>query len=95
MPGQASAAGFGLIWAIVGSVGGGVTIHAEQAASIAERLGARWIVPMHYRTERVNFLEPIDAFVEQMTNVEHIAGPRFDTDALPEEKPLAVVPAAP
>jgi L-ascorbate metabolism protein UlaG (beta-lactamase superfamily) len=76
-------------------VGGGVTIDAEQAASIAERVGAKWIVPMHYRTERVNFLEPVDAFVERMTNVEPIASPRFDTDELAEETPLAVVPVAP
>jgi L-ascorbate metabolism protein UlaG (beta-lactamase superfamily) len=76
-------------------VGGGVTSDAEQAAAIAERLGASWIVPMHYRTERVNFLEPVDPFIERMTNVERILSPRFDTDELPEEKPLAVVPAAP
>jgi L-ascorbate metabolism protein UlaG (beta-lactamase superfamily) len=76
-------------------VGAGPTIDAEQAAAIAERLGAKWIVPMHYRTERVSFLEPVDAFVERMTNVEHIASPRFDTDTLSEETPLAVIPAAP
>jgi L-ascorbate metabolism protein UlaG (beta-lactamase superfamily) len=76
-------------------VGAGPTIGAEQAAAIAERLGANWIVPMHYRTERVSFLEPADAFLDRMPNVERIASPAFHTDALPEEKPLAVVPAAP
>jgi L-ascorbate metabolism protein UlaG (beta-lactamase superfamily) len=76
-------------------VGGGPTIDAEQAAAIAERLGAKWIVPMHYRTERVNFLEPADAFLERMANVERLTTASFETGELPEEKPLAVVPAAP
>jgi L-ascorbate metabolism protein UlaG (beta-lactamase superfamily) len=76
-------------------VGGGPTIDDAQAAEIAKRLGAKWIVPMHYRTPRVSFLETADAFLERMPNVEHLASPRFDTDALPGETPLAVVPAAP
>jgi L-ascorbate metabolism protein UlaG (beta-lactamase superfamily) len=77
-------------------VGGGPTIGDEQAAAIAERLGARWIVPMHYRTPRVNFLEPVDAFLARIENVERLESPRFDTSALPADKaPLAVVPAAP
>jgi L-ascorbate metabolism protein UlaG (beta-lactamase superfamily) len=77
-------------------VGGGPTIGAEQAASIARRLEARWIVPMHYRTARVNFLESADAFLERMPHVHRLDSATFDTDALPdEERPLVVVPAAP
>jgi L-ascorbate metabolism protein UlaG (beta-lactamase superfamily) len=70
-------------------VGGGPTIGAAQAAAISERLGARLVVPMHYRTARVNFLERIG-------NVQRLDEPRFDTAELPADKaPLAVVPAAP
>jgi L-ascorbate metabolism protein UlaG (beta-lactamase superfamily) len=76
-------------------VGGGPTIGAEPAASISERLGARWVVPMHYRTERVNFLEPVDAFLERMAHVERLDEPRFDTAGLADKAPVAVVPAAP
>jgi L-ascorbate metabolism protein UlaG (beta-lactamase superfamily) len=76
-------------------VGGGPTIGGEQAAAIAERLGARWIVPMHYRTPRVSFLETADAFLQRVPNVERLESPVFDTDALPGGNPLAVVPAAP
>ena len=76
-------------------VGAGPTIGSEGAAAIAKRLDARWIVPMHYRTERVNFLEPVDAFLDLVPHVEHVASPRFDTSRLPGETPLAVVPAAP
>jgi L-ascorbate metabolism protein UlaG (beta-lactamase superfamily) len=77
-------------------VGGGPTIGATQAAEIAIRLGARWIVPMHYRTERVNFLEPADAFLEQFDRVERLEASAFTLDALPaSDGPLVVVPAAP
>jgi len=77
-------------------VGGGPTIDAEQAAAIAGRLRPRWVVPMHYRTPRVNFLEPADAFLERMARVQRFDGTAFDTAALPSsDGPLAVVPAAP
>jgi L-ascorbate metabolism protein UlaG (beta-lactamase superfamily) len=89
------AAAIGQVDLLFVPIGDGLTIGAQQAAEIAERLGAKWIVPMHYRTERVNFLEPADAFLERMPHVEHVDGPRFDTNDLPEDKPLAVVPAAP
>ncbi|HEY7629173.1 MAG TPA: MBL fold metallo-hydrolase [Thermoleophilaceae bacterium] len=76
-------------------VGGGPTIDDGQAAAIAKRLGAKWIVPMHYRTPKVSFLETAEPFLERMPNVERLASPRFDTSGLPDETPLAIVPAAP
>src|SRR3954453_4942559 len=76
-------------------VGDGPTIGAAQAAEIAKRLGARWIVPMHYRTERIGFLETPDAFVGSFPHVARLDAPRFDTAALPDERPLVLVPAAP
>jgi L-ascorbate metabolism protein UlaG (beta-lactamase superfamily) len=76
-------------------VGGGPTIGDEQAAAIAERLGARWVVPMHYRTPRIGFLDTADAFLERMPNVHRLESAGFDTAELPGESPLAVVPSAP
>jgi L-ascorbate metabolism protein UlaG (beta-lactamase superfamily) len=77
-------------------VGGGPTIDASQAAQITTTLRPRWVVPMHYRTPRVSFLEPADAFLAQMRSVHRLDLPRFDTEALPADgEPLAVVPAAP
>ena len=92
---EEQAAAIGQVDLLFLPVGDGPTIGAAQAVQIATRLGAKWIVPMHYRTERVNFLEPVDAFLDLMTNVKRIASPRFDTGELPAETPLAVVPAAP
>jgi L-ascorbate metabolism protein UlaG (beta-lactamase superfamily) len=44
-------------------VGGGPTVGGEPAAAIVRALRPRLVVPMHYRTEAVNFLEPPDEFL--------------------------------
>jgi L-ascorbate metabolism protein UlaG (beta-lactamase superfamily) len=90
------AAAIGQVDLVFLPVGAGPTIGAEQAAAIIERLGPRWVVPMHYRTHRISFLEPADAFLERMPRVERIDEVGFDTDALrDDERPLVVVPAVP
>ena len=77
-------------------VGGGPTIGARQATTIAAELGASVIVPMHYRTERIDFLEPVDEFAGLAARVEYLDSAAFDVDALPAgDEPLVVVPAAP
>jgi L-ascorbate metabolism protein UlaG (beta-lactamase superfamily) len=77
-------------------VGGGPTIGADLAARIADRLDPRWVVPMHYRTHRIDFLETADAFLELMANVHRLDGSAFDTDDLPaSDEMLVVLPAAP
>jgi L-ascorbate metabolism protein UlaG (beta-lactamase superfamily) len=77
-------------------VGGGPTIGAQQAAEIVDRLAPRWVVPMHYRTPRVGFLETAEPFLELLSHVERLPASSFDTRELRvEDAPLAVVPAAP
>jgi L-ascorbate metabolism protein UlaG (beta-lactamase superfamily) len=77
-------------------IGGGPTIGAEQAVAIAARLSARVVVPMHYRTERIDFLEPVDGFAALAQRVERLESSAFDLEALPGgDSPLVVVPAAP
>jgi L-ascorbate metabolism protein UlaG (beta-lactamase superfamily) len=90
------AAAIGTVDLLFIPVGGGATIGAEHAAVIAERLGARWVVPMHYRTPRIDFLETAEPFLERMPHVRRLDAPAFQTPDLPvEETPLAVVPTAP
>jgi len=76
-------------------VGGGPTIGAEQAALIVERLQPDWVVPMHYRTPRISFLEPPDQFLERMPHIQRLPRPAFDTAELDGESPLVIVPAVP
>jgi L-ascorbate metabolism protein UlaG (beta-lactamase superfamily) len=77
-------------------VGGGPTIGADQAAEIAARLRARIVVPMHYRTERIDFLEPVDAFLARAERVARLDASAFEIEAFAAtDGPLVVVPTAP
>ena len=44
-------------------VGAGPTVGGESAAAIVRALRPRLVIPMHYRTEAVNFLDPPDEFL--------------------------------
>jgi L-ascorbate metabolism protein UlaG (beta-lactamase superfamily) len=77
-------------------VGAGPTIGPGTAAEITARLEPRWVVPMHYRTARVNFLEGVEPFLERSAAVTRIEGPRFDTAEIGgRSRTVAVVAAAP
>jgi L-ascorbate metabolism protein UlaG (beta-lactamase superfamily) len=77
-------------------IGCGPTIGADQATEIAARLEAGVVVPMHYRTERIDFLEPVDEFAQRARRVERLDASAFELDDLPSgDGPLVVVPAAP
>jgi L-ascorbate metabolism protein UlaG (beta-lactamase superfamily) len=93
---EEQAAAIGELDVLIIPVGGGPTIGAEQAQVVVQRLRPRWVVPMHYRTPRISFLETADAFLEHAPSVERLTGPVFDTGALPvQDGPMVVVPAAP
>jgi L-ascorbate metabolism protein UlaG (beta-lactamase superfamily) len=77
-------------------VGGGPTIGGATAAGIAKDLAPSWVVPMHYKTDKINFLETEEAFVDAMPNAERLTSSSFDTANLEKaDGPLVVVPAAP
>jgi L-ascorbate metabolism protein UlaG (beta-lactamase superfamily) len=62
-------------------VGGGPTVGGEQSAQIVRELAPRLVVPMHYRTERLNFLDPPDAFLDALgRDVAHV-DTEFDASA--------------
>jgi len=86
----------GRVELLIVPVGGGPTAGARQAAAIVDRLSPRWVVPMHYRTPRIGFLETADAFLELSAHVERLPGAVFDTEQLTvQDGPVTVVPAAP
>ena len=77
-------------------VGGGPTTDAAEAYEIVERLEPRWVVPMHYRTPKISFLEPADEFVKRFAAVHRVTEPNFETGELPAgDRPTVVVPAVP
>jgi L-ascorbate metabolism protein UlaG (beta-lactamase superfamily) len=77
-------------------VGGGFTIDGTTAAEIAKDLAPSWVVPMHYKTPKISFLETEEQFVDAMPNVERLESPSFNTVDLEEtSEPLVIVPAVP
>lgn len=77
-------------------VGGGPTIDGATAAAIARDLAPSWVVPMHYRTDKINFLKTEEAFVEAMPKAERLSASSFGTEELEKgDGPVVVVPAAP
>jgi L-ascorbate metabolism protein UlaG (beta-lactamase superfamily) len=62
-------------------VGGGPTLDAGQAAQVVRELEPSWVVPMHYRTEAIDFLEPADAFVGRFDRVIHAPEPEHALDS--------------
>ncbi|HEX4670455.1 MAG TPA: MBL fold metallo-hydrolase [Solirubrobacterales bacterium] len=77
-------------------VGGGPTIGGLAAAEIALSLDPAWVVPMHYRTPRISFLDTEEEFLNAIAHVERVESPSFETSDLPRgDVPLALVPAAP
>jgi L-ascorbate metabolism protein UlaG (beta-lactamase superfamily) len=94
---EEQAAAIGEVDLLFVPVGGGFTIGGADAAAIVERLRPRWVVPMHYRTERLNFLETAEDFLARMDNVRLLDAAAFDTYELEgaADATLTVVPAAP
>jgi L-ascorbate metabolism protein UlaG (beta-lactamase superfamily) len=78
-------------------VGGQATLGARQAKAVAEQVDAAYVVPMHYRTPLIDFLEPVDEFLALSDHVATLRSSTLDTGALPDRhgEPLVVVPAVP
>jgi L-ascorbate metabolism protein UlaG (beta-lactamase superfamily) len=78
-------------------VGGGPTIGGERA-DVARELDPRLIVPMHFRTHAVDFLEPPDEFLARAPGmVERIGASELDVEGLiaPRNGSLVAVLEAP
>jgi len=76
-------------------VGGGPVLEADRARAVVDRLQPRWVVPMHFRTPAIDFLEPADAFLERFDErqVRRLDLPEFETASLEEaaEGPVVVL----
>jgi L-ascorbate metabolism protein UlaG (beta-lactamase superfamily) len=71
----------GAVDVLILPVGSGPTVGGEPAAAIVRALRPRLVVPMHYRTEAVNFLDPPDAFLDALAApVERLNEPELDVD---------------
>lgn len=77
-------------------VGGGPTIGGAEAAALVHEVGPRLVVPMHYRTAAVNFLEQPDAFLKALgAPVERLETSEADVEPLLATSETAVALLAP
>ena len=78
--------------------GGGPTVGGEASAAIVRALRPRLVVPMHYRTEALSFLDPPDAFLDALgARVERLDSSEFEVEGLlgTREEPVVALPATP
>jgi L-ascorbate metabolism protein UlaG (beta-lactamase superfamily) len=79
-------------------VGGGPTVGGEDSAAVARALEARLVVPMHYRTPSIGFLEEPDTFLEALgAQIVSPGSSEFDVEPVLASggSPLVVLPDAP
>ncbi len=61
--------------------GNGPTVGGETAAAVVRALRPRLVIPMHYQTPAIDFLEPPDAFLEALgAPVEHAAESELEVE---------------
>ena len=75
-------------------VGGYYTIGPEVAKKTAEALGAKVIVPMHYKTEALGFpIQPVDDFLKLMDHVDRVGSKsvEINKDELGDEPRVVVL----
>jgi L-ascorbate metabolism protein UlaG (beta-lactamase superfamily) len=65
--------------------GGGPTIGGDEAAEVVRRLAPKLVVPMHFRTEAIGFLDPPDEFLDALG----AQAARLETNELVVEDALA------
>lgn len=59
-------------------VGGHYTLDGIRAASLAKKINARYIIPMHYKTDKLSFLlDGPDKFITAMKNVVNLKDSSF------------------
>jgi L-ascorbate metabolism protein UlaG (beta-lactamase superfamily) len=63
-------------------VGGTYTIGPLEAKKVAEQIGAKIVIPMHYKTDALGFaIEPVGAFLDLMPSFERAQGRTIPIDA--------------
>jgi len=79
-------------------VGGGPTIGSDAAAELVREVRPRLVVPMHYRTPAIGFLDPPDAFIEALgARVERLETSEAEVEPLlgSREEPVVALLAPP
>ena len=78
-------------------VGGFFTIDEKEAAAVVESLDPRIVIPMHYKTDMVDFpIAPVDDFLKTQDGAQRskAATLEFTSDTLPKDRSTVVLSRA-
>jgi L-ascorbate metabolism protein UlaG (beta-lactamase superfamily) len=78
-------------------VGGFFTIDAEKAARIAEEIKPKLIIPMHFKTPKLDFpIDTVDKFIKGKSNVRKTGSSEINIDknTLPAETEILILETA-
>jgi len=73
--------------------GGHSTVDAAGAYAIVQQLNPKIVVPMHYKTDKIDGrIDGVEPFEKLFDHVEHHTGPlEFTSDSLPKQTTLMVM----
>jgi L-ascorbate metabolism protein UlaG (beta-lactamase superfamily) len=71
---EASVEAIGRVDVLIVPVGGFFTIDEKEAAAVVESLNPRIVIPIHYKTDKVDFpIAPVDGFLATQSDVQRSA----------------------
>ena len=71
---KAAVEAIGRVDVLMVPVGGFFTIDAKDAAAVVDSLDPRIVIPIHYKTDKVDFpIAPVDGFLKSQSEVERLA----------------------
>ena len=91
------AADIGAVDVLLAPVGGFFTIGPEDAWTVAGQLAAKVVIPMHFKTPRVDLtIGPVDDFLKGKSSVKRLdtSEIEFAKDRLPQEREIIVLQPA-
>jgi L-ascorbate metabolism protein UlaG (beta-lactamase superfamily) len=78
-------------------VGGFFTIDAREATTVAESVGAKVVIPMHYKTAKADYpIKPVDDFLLGKKNIRKLdsSEAEYTKETLPEKAEIVVLQPA-
>jgi L-ascorbate metabolism protein UlaG (beta-lactamase superfamily) len=88
------AAEIGAVDVLLPPVGGYFTIGPNEASKVADQLSAKIVIPMHYKTNKVDFpITFVDDFLKGKQNVKRLNSSEVEIKAgqLPQEREIVVL----
>jgi L-ascorbate metabolism protein UlaG (beta-lactamase superfamily) len=91
---KATVEAIGRVDVLIIPVGGFFTIDANEAATVVDSLDPLVVIPIHYKTDRVDFpIAPVDGFLKTQDNVECSTSAQLEItrEALPQTRSTIVL----